>query len=376
MKSKNKLLHETFIKYLIKLLIVMILIPLFIFILLTIISMLDFEWIYKSSPDLYYFLRRFFNYFKEIFSNNIENSLNHLVFDIIWLITIIILSYHLMKKVFSYIYVLEDATNQLFDKNIDYIELPPELESISNKMNHLKYESEKNERLAREAEQRKNDLIVYLAHDLKTPLTSVIGYLELLKDAPTLPIEQRIKYTNITLDKAYRLEELMNEFFEIARFNDTNIVLMKQNLNLKLLFEQIIDEFYPMTNEQNKSIIINCDESITCFADSDKLSRVFNNVIKNAISYSFENTNINIDVFLKGETITVLIQNEGYTIPENKLNSIFERFYRLDNARNSINGGAGLGLAIAREIITLHGGTIQAESKDNKTTFTLTIPKS
>ena len=216
---------------------------------------------------------------------------------------------------------------------------------------------------------------MYLAHDLKTPLTSVIGYLELLKEAPDLPIQQRIKYTNITLEKAYRLEELMNEFFEIARFNDTNIILMKKNLDLKFMLEQLIDEFYPLIHEQHKHITIHCDDSIMCYADPDKLSRVFNNVIKNAISYSFENTDIQINAFCKNDIITVSVENEGYTIPENKLNSIFEKFYRLDDSRNTSSGGAGLGLAIAKEIITLHGGTIQAQSKDNRTTFILTLPQ-
>ena len=150
---------------------------------------------------------------------------------------------------------------------------------------------------------------------------------------------------------------------------------MKKNLNLKFMFEQIIDEFYPLTNEQNKSIIINCDDNITCWADPDKLSRVFNNVIKNAISYSFENTQIKIDVKCKNETIIVSIQNEGYTIPEQKLSSIFEKFYRIDDSRTTSTGGTGLGLAIAKEIITLHGGIIEAKSSENITTFTLIFPQ-
>ena len=130
-----------------------------------------------------------------------------------------------------------------------------------------------------------------------------------------------------------------------------------------------------MTNEQSKKIVINCDANITCYADPDKLSRVFNNVIKNAISYSFENTEIKINACCIDDIITVSIQNEGYTIPEDKLNSIFEKFYRLDDSRNTSGGGAGLGLAIAKEIISLHGGTIVAESKNNITTFTLKFPK-
>lgn len=150
---------------------------------------------------------------------------------------------------------------------------------------------------------------------------------------------------------------------------------MKKNLNLKFMLQQLIDEFYPITNEQNKNIVINCDDKIMCYADPDKLSRVFNNIIKNAISYGFENTEIQINVSCDTEFITISIQNDGYTIPEDKLNSIFEKFYRLDSSRNTRNGGAGLGLAIAKEIITLHGGTITAKSNNNITTFILTIPQ-
>lgn len=256
--------------------------------------------------------------------------------------------------------------NDLFSR--EQAEISAQLIEVKSTLLH-------NEQTLKAETERKNDLIVYLAHDLKTPLTSVIGYLELLKETPDLPIEQRLKYTDITLEKAYRLEELMNEFFEIAKFNDTKIVLMKKSLNLKFMLQQIIDEFYPITNEQSKNILINCNDKMMFYADPDKISRALNNVIKNAISYSFENTEIKINVSCDNEFITISIQNEGYTIPEDKLNSIFEKFYRLDDARTTSNGGAGLGLAIAKEIITLHGGNISAKSNNNITTFTLSIPQ-
>ncbi len=322
------------------------------------------------------FICQFFTWTYDDILYRILVNIGYNIFAIafIWLIGCIIIIVVDIRKTISYFDSIVNASQILVEDNDKWIELPDELIEIENRMNEVKQKSLKNLRLAKENEQRKNDLIVYLAHDLKTPLTSVIGYLELLKESPDLPINQRIKYTDITLNKAYRLEELMNEFFEIARFNDTNIILMKKNLNLKLMLQQIIDEFYPLTNEQNKNIIINCDDNITCFADPDKLSRVFNNVIKNAISYSFENTDITIYVICKNNLITISIQNEGYTIPQDKLNVIFDKFYRLDDARNTKNGGAGLGLAIAKEIITLHGGKISAKSNDNKTVFVLELP--
>lgn len=369
---ENKIFKKTRRQFIIATISCIIMPPILAFAILSIVGLLDFQWIYDMSPDFYYNIKNIF------YAIYYTHDISVFIFiAILWCIPVICISlilYRMLKKSYSYISELENASKQLLDKNIDFIQLRPELSDIADKMNHLKREAEKNEQLAKESEQRKNDLIVYLAHDLKTPLTSVIGYLELLKEAPDLPINQRAKYTNITLDKAYRLEELMNEFFEIARFNDTKIVLMKKNLNLKLMLEQIIDEFYPLTNEQNKKIIIKCNNNINCYADPDKLSRVFNNVIKNAISYSFENTNIEINAYTENNIINISIKNEGYTIPKEKLESIFEKFYRLDNARNTTTGGAGLGLAIAKEIITLHGGNITAKSQNNITTFTLRLP--
>lgn len=331
-----------------------------------VLNNMDFQWLYLIDSNVYYFLKNLFNF---------VYGLSLPIIALIWLFGILIILYKLIKNIFSYISDLRIASNQLLNKDVEYIKLPAELSEIENQLNRLKYEADKNEKLARENEQRKNDLIVYLAHDLKTPLTSVIGYLELLKEAPELPLEQRKKYIDIALDKSYRLEDLMNEFFEIARFNDTKIILMKKNLNIKFMLQQIVDEFYPIVNEQGKNFKIFCDDKIMCYADPDKFSRALNNVIKNAISYSFENTNI--DIFVKQEEnglINISIENEGYTIPQDKLNSIFEKFYRLDNARTTNNGGAGLGLAIAKEIITLHNGTIDATSSNNKTKFVINIP--
>ena len=136
---------------------------------------------------------------------------------IIWVICIMCLTYKLLKKVVGYVYELQAATGRLFDKTGDYIELSPELSEIAVKINHLKQEAENNAKLAQENEQRKNDLIMYLAHDLKTPLSSVIGYLTLLRDdEQQIPQELRNKYLSISLDKAEQLEDLINEFFEIT----------------------------------------------------------------------------------------------------------------------------------------------------------------
>jgi len=174
---------------------------------------------------------------------------------IIWVICIMCLTYKLLKKVVGYVYELQAATGRLFDKTGDYIELSPELSEIAVKINHLKQEAENNAKLAQENEQRKNDLIMYLAHDLKTPLSSVIGYLTLLRDdEQQIPQELRNKYLSISLDKAEQLEDLINEFFEITRFNLSNITLKYSDINLTRLLEQLIYEFNPMLKEKKLNI--------------------------------------------------------------------------------------------------------------------------
>lgn len=293
----------------------------------------------------------------------------------IWALGILIIIAFYLKKSLSYIDYVIQASEDLLNKNNNYISLPSDLSMLEKHLNQIKQESIRNELLAKTNEERKNELIVYLAHDLKTPLTSIIGYLELLNESPDLPVSYRAKYANITLNKAYRLEELINEFFEIARFNVGNIILNKSSINLRLMLEQIIDEFYPLSKGQDKEIIINCPTSLCLVADSDKLSRVFNNVLKNAIAYSFPNSQINIDVKENLHDVSIEISNSGTTIPKDKLNYIFEKFYRLDESRGSNSGGAGLGLAIAKEIVEAHGGKIFASSQDNVTTFTIELKK-
>ena len=170
----------------------------------------------------------------------------YIVAVIVWGCCIIYLTYLLLKKVVAYVYEVQAATGKMFDQNVSYIEMSPELSEIAANINQLKQEAESNARLAKENEQRKNDLIMYLAHDLKTPLSSVIGYLTLLRDESQISKELREKYLSITLGKAERLEDLINEFFEITRFNIYDITLQYTKINLTRLLEQLVYEFKPM----------------------------------------------------------------------------------------------------------------------------------
>ena len=365
--KKNKLLKKTFINFVIKILVWSICMPFGILLLVALIDRLSFQWLYDISPEVY-------NNFSEFFYSITDLRTSIIPLIIIWVIGTLVLLYRLLKKVFGYIDEIGKATEELVNKDVEYIELPDELEEIQKRMNHLKRESEKNEKLAKENEEKKDELIVYLAHDIKTPLTSMIGYLSILDEIDDMPKKKQKNYISIALDKSYRLEDLINELFDVARFNSEKIVLEKEELNLNLMLEQIIDDFYPTLRELNKSIKLNYNEPISINGDSDKLSRVFNNLIKNAISYSKEESEIVINLKKDNNNAIVEVINKGKQISKEKLSKIFEKFYRLDSARTSRTGGSGLGLAIAKDIVELHNGTIIAESNEEETTFQVTLP--
>ena len=252
---------------------------------------------------------------------------------------------------------------------------PPAYAEVATQIVQIKSSVQRHAQATKDEVDRKNDLITYLAHDLKTPLTSVIGYLDLLEEASDMPKELRTKYIHITLEKALRLEKLINEFFEITRYNLQQIALEKETIDLSFMLMQLTDEFYPLLSSHGNTVELQTEDDLTVYGDSMKLARVFNNILKNAISYSYPNTPIKVYAGKREKDIFICFINQGKTIPAEKLNSIFEKFFRLDEARSTNTGGAGLGLAIAKEIVTLHGGAINATSEDERTTFSVSLPQ-
>lgn len=309
--------------------------------------------------------------YEAIFRQNLDSIIAAAI-----ILSLIVVFRFSLRWVREYFDEISAGCDALLDEKTELITLSPELGFLELKLNESKTILEKRERDAREAEQRKNDLVVYLAHDIRTPLTSVIGYLELLKEAPDLPIEQRAKYLSITLDKAYRLEQLINEFFEITRFNLQSIPLNRENIHLSYMLLQMAEEFYPILTPGGKSVRLDVPEDLSLYGDPDKLARVFNNILKNAAAYSYPDTVIEIRARQEENGVRITFTNQGPQIPEAQLNAIFEKFYRLDSARSSSTGGAGLGLAIAKEIVTAHQGTISASSGPEGTVFTIELPGS
>lgn len=274
----------------------------------------------------------------------------------------------------SYLNDISDSLEKILSGSDEPIVLVPELEPMAAKMSSLKQRLVRREQQAAESEQKKNELVVYLAHDLKTPLTSVIAYLTMLDEHPDMAREERAKYTHITLEKAIRLEELINEFFEITRFNLQDIVLEKEEFNLSILLEQLADESYGMLSEKDMTCAVDVEEDLMMRGDPDKLARVFDNLLRNAAAYGSEDSEILIQARGGQDLITIIFTNSGQQIPQKKLELIFEKFYRVDDARSSRTGGAGLGLAIAKQIVELHGGTISATSDSRNTRFIVSIP--
>ncbi len=284
------------------------------------------------------------------------------------------IAYRFQLRPLEYLDDVAEAAQLLATPTDMPVSLPDDLKNIENDLNVVRIKTLESQKTAREIEQRKNDLLVYLAHDLKTPLTSVLGYLKLIEDEPNISTELISKYTGIARTKAERLEELINEFFEITRFNTKELILEPTKTNLSRMLTQITYEFNPVLKEKNLQWKINIPDNIEIVCDVGKLERVIDNLIRNAVNYSFPNTAIVFTVVSLAGSVQICIENKGNTIPPEKLERIFEQFYRLDASRSSDTGGAGLGLAIAKEIVKLHHGIITAYSADELIRFTIQLP--
>lgn len=260
----------------------------------------------------------------------------------------------------------------LQEEDVDIV-LSDGMKPIEEKLNTVRKNLKTRAEQAREAEQRKNDLVMYLAHDIRTPLTSVIGYLSLLDEEPDMPTEQKAKYTHITLEKALRLEKLVNEFFEITRYTFQADEPIQESIDLPYMLAQMADEFFPLLSANEKDIQVDAAENITILGDPNKLARVFNNILKNAIAYSPPKSTIYIKAEVESDMAVIAFTNTG-SIPQSELTAIFDKFYRLDAARSTKTGGSGLGLAIAKEIVLSHKGEIYAESDDEQTSFIVKLP--
>ena len=282
--------------------------------------------------------------------------------------------YVALSKMTKYLDQVGEGIENILSESTEPIHLITELKPIEIRLNEIKATLKRQELESVEGEKRKNDLVLFLAHDLKTPLTSIVAYLSMLDGYPKMPEEERKKYIHIALEKSNRLGELINEFFDITRYNLQNIELESVKINLTMMLEQIADELYGVLQEKKLTCDVDVEENLEVYGDPDKLARVFDNILRNAIAYCYENTKIEIQARMKNNKIEITFTNSGDRIPGDMLQTIFEKFYRVDNSRSTGTGGAGLGLAIAKEIVELHDGQIMAKSDDLHTQFIVTLP--
>lgn len=299
-------------------------------------------------------------------------NLKHLIIPI-WIFGILVIIMFFWRKTFIYINKIILETSKLNDGDNNYISLPNELSQIEKSVNSIKKEAVKNKQSALLAENKQNELIVYLTHDLKTPLTSIIGYLDLLQNSKNLKDEDKEKYLKIINNKALSLENLIDELFELTKLNNNVIETNNQKIDVNLLIGQIVDDFYPILKSFNKEINILENGHIYFLGNPQEIYRAFNNIIKNSIYYSYDKSIIKIKISVENEYGLVTISNQCRHYTKAEINKIFEKFYRGDESRNSVSGGSGLGLAIAKQIIELSNGKIEVSSKGENIEFKIKL---
>lgn len=280
------------------------------------------------------------NYSRPLYLFFVQNKT--IVMFVFYIIIFSIISFIVIRDMSKKMLSITIAVNNILKEPEKEVKLSNDLAVLESKLNNIRLGLIESRNRAKEAESKKNDLIMYMAHDLKTPLTSVIGYLTLLNDEKDIPENSKEKYIKIALDKANRVEELTNQFFEITRYNLHDIPINKKKIDLCVLMEQLIDECYPMLQYRDLKCNLEKPSHIYYLGDGDKLARCFGNLLKNAINYSYENTNIEIIMSEIENKVEIIFKNKGDKIPEYKLQKIFEKFYRADESRRSNTGGTGL----------------------------------
>ncbi|QHQ61038.1 HAMP domain-containing protein [Anaerocolumna sedimenticola] len=260
-----------------------------------------------------------------------------------------------------------------FDTQID-INNDDEFGFIASKLNQMAEDIKLLIENERKSEYTKNELITSVAHDLRTPLTSIIGYLELVSDKDKLTPEVKQHYVEIAYSKSKRLEKLIEDLFAYTNFSFGEVTLELSEIDMVKFINQLLDEFYPSFQEYELEYEFNTNlTTASVIADGNLLARAFANLISNAIKYGKDGKSVKLKLTKVDNKIIVSVTNYGKLIPQKDLQNIFERFYRVEGSRSSETGGTGLGLAIAKSIIGMHGGTINVRSDFEGTVFEVAL---
>lgn len=283
----------------------------------------------------------------------------------------------LQEPYIRYISRISEAVQNISEGNlntvIDVIG-DDEFSSMAANLNHMAADIKKLMEKERESERTKNELITNVAHDLRTPLTSIIGYLELLAGNQQVPADMQNKYIEIAYGKSRRLQKLIEDLFGFTKLNCGKIAMHVGQIDIVKLLGQLVEEAYPNFVEKGLSYDLQSNVPAKIInADGNLLARLFDNLIGNAIKYGADGKRVLVKIHAESETVTVSVTNYGYVIPADELPLIFNKFYRVEQSRSSSTGGTGLGLAIAKEIVDMHGGTISVASDLNGTVFTVKL---
>ena len=251
-----------------------------------------------------------------------------------------------------------------------------ELTDIAENLNRMEEDIQELIDKERTSEQSKTDLITNVAHDLRTPLTSILGYLELLRKNQKLSPEMQQKYLDIAYNKSVRLQKLIEELFGFTKLSYGKINMNVAKVDIVELLAQLLEESYPNFQKNGLSYdFVSNRKSQIIEADGDLLARLFDNLIGNAIKYGKEGKRVRVNLRADREIVTIKIVNYGCVIPANELPLIFDRFYRTDHSRTNASGpgGTGLGLAIVKNITDMHHGTVSVSSDLSGTVFTVRL---
>ena len=262
-----------------------------------------------------------------------------------------------------------DLTYRIEKKGIDEIAL------LTENVNHMAEAIMTNIEMERRIEKQKNELITNVSHDLRTPLTSIMGYLRLLRDERYDTKEQYDEYLKIAFSKSEQLKNLIDDLFEYTKLTNESIVLVQQEVCINELLDQLIEELIPQAEENHRSFTKNfSEERIFTTVDSEKIVRVFDNLLMNAIKYSTGDGKIFVSLERQEGNVQICVANESDEFTSEELMNLFERFYKKDQSRTSVAEGSGLGLAIAKSIVELHGGKIDAKYADHLLKFFIELP--
>lgn len=266
-------------------------------------------------------------------------------------------------------------TNENFIEELEF-KGNDEIADLANSINIMSNRLKENYEKEKKVEKAKNELIIAVSHDLRTPLTSIIGYLELLNDDRFLYEDVQKDYLNIAYEKSISLKKIINELFEFTKLNNDIATLEKIPFNIATLVNQIVGEQIPFFKERNIEVAIESTvQELYCEIDIQKMVRVLENIVKNAEKYSFPNTIFKVSMMEIDNNIKISFENTGENINKDELEKIFEKMYRLDKSRTGETEGSGLGLAISKKIIELHNGKLWAECNNNTIQFNILLKK-